>query len=61
MLGLMASVKACEELVIEAAEAGSRAAAWQAFALHPLVNSTTLGRRLLDAYAAAHPQLARFG
>ncbi|QKV75913.1 6-phospho-beta-glucosidase [Amycolatopsis sp. Hca4] len=57
-LGLVATVKAVERAVLEAATTGSRAAALRAFALHPLVGSVPVGRRLLDAYAAAHPELA---
>lgn len=55
---LVAAVKSVERDVLEAAEGGSRAAAVRAFALHPLVDSVAVARRLLDAYAAAHPGLA---
>ncbi|MCR6487592.1 6-phospho-beta-glucosidase [Amycolatopsis sp. OK19-0408] len=57
-LGLVTAVKAVERATIEAATTGSRAAALRAFALHPLVGSVPVARRLLDAYAAAHPELA---
>ncbi|WP_103354143.1 6-phospho-beta-glucosidase [Amycolatopsis sp. CA-128772] len=57
-LGLATAVKAVERATIEAAATGSRAAALRAFALHPLVDSVAIARRLLDAYAAAHPELA---
>jgi 6-phospho-beta-glucosidase len=57
-LGLVTAVKAVERATIEAATTGSRAAALRAFALHPLVDSVPVARRLLDAYAAAHPELA---
>ena len=57
-LGLVAALKAVERETIEAATTGSRDAALRAFALHPLVDSVTAARRLLDGYAAAHPQLA---
>ncbi|MEU2429234.1 6-phospho-beta-glucosidase [Streptomyces sp. NPDC007861] len=56
--GLVASVKAVEREVIAAADSGSRAAAVRAFALHPLVDSVTVARRLLDGYTHAHPGLA---
>lgn len=56
-LGLVASVKAVEQSVIEAAETGSRAAALRAFATHPLVDSVGVARRLLERYEAEHPQL----
>lgn len=58
-LGLVAAVKAVERAVLEAVESGSRAAAVQAFALHPLVDSVTVARRLLDRYTEVHPGLAR--
>ncbi|GAB3155642.1 6-phospho-beta-glucosidase [Amycolatopsis stemonae] len=57
-LGLVTAVKAVERAVIEAATTGSRDAALRAFALHPLVDSVSVARRLLDAYVAAHPELA---
>ena len=57
-LGLVTAVKAVERATIEAATAGSRAAALRAFALHPLVDSVAVARRLLDRYVAAHPELA---
>lgn len=56
--GLVTSVKAVEREVLAAAASGSRAAAVKAFALHPLVDSVTVARRLLDAYAGEHPGLA---
>ena len=55
--GLVTSVKAVEREVIAAAESGSRAAAVKAFALHPLVDSVGVARRLLDGYTAVHPGL----
>ncbi|MET8838503.1 6-phospho-beta-glucosidase [Streptomyces rubiginosohelvolus] len=60
-VGLVTAVKAVERAVLEAAESGSRAAAVQAFALHPLVDSVTVARRLLDRYTEAHPGLAYLG
>ncbi|MFD1504573.1 6-phospho-beta-glucosidase [Georgenia yuyongxinii] len=50
MLARVAAVKACERLIIEAARTGSREAAWQAFAMHPLVDSAAVARGLVEAY-----------
>ncbi|MEV6795241.1 6-phospho-beta-glucosidase [Streptomyces sp. NPDC051320] len=55
--GLVTAVKAVERCVLEAAESGSARAAVQAFALHPLVDSVNVARRLLDGYREAHPGL----
>lgn len=57
-VGLVTSVKAVEREVLAAAASGSRADAVKAFALHPLVDSVGVARRLLDGYAAEHPGLA---
>ena len=54
---LVTAVKAVERCVLEAAESGSVRAAVQAFALHPLVDSVNVARRLLDGYRDAHPGL----
>ncbi|MFJ3230583.1 6-phospho-beta-glucosidase [Streptomyces sp. NPDC086787] len=56
--GLVCAVKAVEREVLAAAESGSRARAVQAFALHPLVDSVNVARRLVDGYTAVHPGLA---
>ncbi|UOX85969.1 6-phospho-beta-glucosidase [Amycolatopsis sp. FBCC-B4732] len=56
-LGLVTAIKAVERAVLEAATTGSREAALRAFALHPLIDSVSVARRLLDAYTAAHPEL----
>ncbi|MEU1278174.1 6-phospho-beta-glucosidase [Streptomyces sp. NPDC005805] len=56
--GLVTAVKAVERAVLEAADGGSLSAAVKAFALHPLVDSVAVARRLVDAYRAAHPGLA---
>ncbi len=56
-LGLVTSVKAVERAVLEAATTGSRAAALRALAIHPLVDSVTVARRLLDGYESDSPQL----
>ncbi|MEU9360471.1 6-phospho-beta-glucosidase [Streptomyces sp. NPDC048301] len=57
-VGLVTAVKAVERAVLEAAETGSRAAAVRAFALHPLVDSVSVARRLVDGYLGAHPSLS---
>ncbi len=56
--GLMQQVKAVERLTVSAAVTGSRADALKAFSLHPLVDSVTVGRQLLDGYTARVPQVA---
>ncbi|WP_330286554.1 6-phospho-beta-glucosidase [Streptomyces sp. NBC_00576] len=56
--GLVCSVKAVEREVLAAAESGSRSTAVKAFALHPLVDSVNVARRLVDGYTAVHPGLA---
>ncbi|MGR6920630.1 6-phospho-beta-glucosidase [[Actinomadura] parvosata] len=57
-LGLMQQVKAVEQTAVEAALTGSSRLAVAAFALHPLVDSVSTGRRLLDGYRARIPELA---
>ena len=59
MLGLMTQVKSAEQLTIEAARTGSRELAWRAFAAHPLVDSVTVARRLLDGYQQRFTDLGR--
>jgi 6-phospho-beta-glucosidase len=56
--GLIHAVKACEAETITAARTGSRRAALRAFAGHPLIDSVTVARRLLDAYLESVPGLA---
>ncbi|MGW0883617.1 6-phospho-beta-glucosidase [Streptomyces sp. NPDC002671] len=56
--GLVCAVKAVEREVLAAAASGSRAAAVKAFALHPLVDSVNVARRLVEDYTAVHPGLA---
>lgn len=56
--GLVCSVKAVEREVLAAAESGSRTTAVKAFALHPLVDSVNVARRLVEGYADVHPGLA---
>jgi len=58
-LGLIASVRAAERAAIVAVRTGSYQAAWRAFALSPLVNSTVIARQLLDDLLAEDPALAR--
>ncbi|HKS47609.1 MAG TPA: 6-phospho-beta-glucosidase [Amycolatopsis sp.] len=55
---LVCGVKAVERAVIEAATHGSRTAAVKALAIHPLIDSVTVARRILDGYLAKIPQLA---
>lgn len=57
MVGLIAQVKSAEQLVIEAAGRGSRELAWRAFAAHPLVDSVTVAKRLVDGYRSKLPTL----
>ncbi|WP_203568343.1 6-phospho-beta-glucosidase [Aestuariimicrobium ganziense] len=47
-VGLVQQVKNVERTTIEAARAGDRTLAWRALALHPLVDSVTVAKRLLD-------------
>ena len=49
-LGLVTQVKACEELVIAAALEHDFGKAWQAIALHPMVNSVQVARQILQEY-----------
>ncbi|HEX6342756.1 6-phospho-beta-glucosidase [Umezawaea sp.] len=55
---LVTSVKAVDRAILDAAAGGARADAIKAFALHPLVDSVGVARRLLDGYRAHHPELA---
>lgn len=55
--GLVSSVKSVERDVIQAATTGDRTAALRAFALHPLVDSVAVARRLLDGYLDRVPGL----
>ncbi|MEU3282550.1 6-phospho-beta-glucosidase [Streptomyces antibioticus] len=56
--GLVTAVKAVEREVLAASESGSRATAVKAFALHPLVDSVNVARRLVEGYREVHPGLA---
>ncbi|MEU6604276.1 6-phospho-beta-glucosidase [Streptomyces shenzhenensis] len=55
--GLVCAVKAVEREVLSAAESGSRAKAVTAFALHPLVDSVNVARKLVEGYTGVHPGL----
>lgn len=57
-LGHMARLRGAEAAIAEAALTRDPDKAWQGFALHPLVNSPELGRKLLDGYVAAHEEIA---
>ncbi|MFF7790644.1 6-phospho-beta-glucosidase [Streptomyces sp. NPDC007991] len=59
--GLVCAVKAVEREVLAAADSGSRATAVKAFALHPLVDSVNVARRLVEGYTEVHPGLAYLG
>ncbi|MGW5735570.1 MULTISPECIES: 6-phospho-beta-glucosidase [Streptomyces] len=59
--GLVCAVKAVEREILTAAESGSRTTAVKAFALHPLVDSVEVARRLVEGYRAVHPGLAYLG
>ncbi|MFD7376605.1 6-phospho-beta-glucosidase [Streptomyces mirabilis] len=56
--GLVCAVKAVEREVLSAAESGSRTTAVKAFALHPLVDSVNVARRLVEGYTSVHLGLA---
>ncbi|WP_039934141.1 6-phospho-beta-glucosidase [Streptomyces viridochromogenes] len=56
--GLVCAVKAVEREVLAAADSGSRTTAVKAFALHPLVDSVHVARRLVEGYTDVHPGLA---
>lgn len=58
-LGLVTTVKGCEELVIDAAFSGDLTLAWRALASHPLVDSVAVARRVLDGYLERNEGVAR--
>ncbi|MDQ0731429.1 family 4 glycosyl hydrolase [Arthrobacter sp. B1I2] len=58
-LGLLQRVKEVERLTVRAATTGSRAAALEAFARHPLVDSPDLAAKLLAGYEQAFPALGK--
>jgi 6-phospho-beta-glucosidase len=57
--GLVTAVKAVERLTIEAALAGSREGAVRALALHPLVDSVSRARGIIDVQLRENPELAK--
>ncbi|MGP9695267.1 6-phospho-beta-glucosidase [Brachybacterium sp. AOP25-B2-12] len=57
-IGLMSQVKSVEQHIIEAALTGSRREAVTGVALHPLVDSVNIARRLVDGYIAEIPGVA---
>ena len=57
--GLVTCQKAAERATIEAASTRSRALAVKALALHPLVGSVSVARRILDRQLAGVPELTR--
>ncbi|GGH93272.1 6-phospho-beta-glucosidase [Arthrobacter liuii] len=58
-LGLLQRVKEVERLTVQAATTGNRAAALEAFARHPLVDSVDLAAQLLAGYERAFPALGK--
>jgi len=56
--GLVCAVKGVEREVLAAAGSGSRTTAVKAFALHPLVDSVNVARKLVEGYTDVHPGLA---
>jgi len=57
-LGLVASVRAAEEGVIEAAATGDPAAAVHGFAIHPLIGSRDIAAQLVQRLQAEEPAVA---
>jgi 6-phospho-beta-glucosidase len=55
---LVTSVKAADRAVLDAVTTGTKAHALKAFALHPLIDSVGVARKLLDGYRAHHPGLS---
>ncbi|WP_216395872.1 6-phospho-beta-glucosidase [Arcanobacterium phocae] len=58
-LGLITTVKACEELVIEATLRADLQLAWRALASHPLVDSVNVARDILSEYCTKNPSIAQ--
>jgi 6-phospho-beta-glucosidase len=56
--GLVEAVKDVERTTIEAARSGSRRLAVRAVAMHPVVPSVGVARRIVSAYVAREPTLA---
>jgi len=57
-LGLMASVRAAEQSVIDAVRTRDRAAAVHGFAIHPLIGSSRIAARLVESTQAQEPSVA---
>lgn len=57
-LGLMTQIKNVERHTITAAQTGSKAEAITAFAQHPLVDSVTVARQLINEYTNHVPEIA---
>jgi len=57
---LMEAIKAVDRLTIRAARERSLDLAVQAIALHPLVPSVKIARRIVAGYASGHPELAEW-
>ncbi|MGK2310342.1 6-phospho-beta-glucosidase [Cutibacterium sp. V947] len=57
-LGLVATVKECEMLIIEAARDKDRRAAVKALAIHPLVDSVTVAEQMLREHTERSPWIA---
>ena len=55
MLGLLQQVKAVEQLTIAASVHRDPVLAWRALAAHPLVDSVSVARKLLDVYRQTIP------
>lgn len=55
--GLVARVKACEEMVIGAVKERDAGLGWQAIASHPLVDSVEVGRRIFEGYCTEIPEV----
>ncbi len=56
-LGLVNQVKFVERCTLKAAETGSKRDAWKAFSSHPLVDSASVAKLVLDDFLAADPGL----
>lgn len=57
-LGRMAGLRGSERCILQAAVTKDAGAAWEGFSTHPLVDSPTLGRRLVDGYRERSPEIA---
>lgn len=55
--GLVQSIKYCDRMLIQAGTTGSAAHALRAFGSHPLIDSVTVGKRILSGYRAHFREL----